>query len=211
MIIPGVHGAPRPDALPCEPIEIEKAQHFAEEALRVAERLDDAARLVGGHMALVWCCTTGGSSSRRSRTFGGASRCSIRTCSSPDSPGSYPAVACQFFPMLIPGCSVTRIGPSMTSGQRQEVRDARAPAHPRPKTLLRRLVHTWAASDWRSPTMPTGSRIGEEYRIPVRHALALPRDGSGSQRLSRRRGGADRIGQGHVDQGVQHAPASQAA
>src|SRR5882757_858972 len=33
-------------------LEIEKAQHFAEEASRVAERLDDAARLVGGHMAL---------------------------------------------------------------------------------------------------------------------------------------------------------------
>ena len=31
---------------------MEKAQHFAEEALRVAERLDDAARFVGGHMAL---------------------------------------------------------------------------------------------------------------------------------------------------------------
>jgi hypothetical protein len=34
-------------------LEIEKAQHFAEEALRVAERLDDAARLVGGHLASV--------------------------------------------------------------------------------------------------------------------------------------------------------------
>ncbi len=33
-------------------LEMEKAQHFAEEALRVAERLEDAARLVGGHMAL---------------------------------------------------------------------------------------------------------------------------------------------------------------
>ena len=33
-------------------LEMEKAQHFAEEALRVAERLDDAARLVGAHMAL---------------------------------------------------------------------------------------------------------------------------------------------------------------
>ena len=32
--------------------EMAKAQHFAEEALRVAERLDDAARLVGAHMAL---------------------------------------------------------------------------------------------------------------------------------------------------------------
>ena len=32
--------------------EMAKSQHFAEEALRVAERLDDAARLVGAHMAL---------------------------------------------------------------------------------------------------------------------------------------------------------------
>src|SRR5215813_5334638 len=32
--------------------EMEKALHFAEEALHVAERLGDAARLVGGHMAL---------------------------------------------------------------------------------------------------------------------------------------------------------------
>ena len=32
--------------------EMEKAQHFAEEALRVAERLDDAARLVGGYMSV---------------------------------------------------------------------------------------------------------------------------------------------------------------
>ena len=31
--------------------ELEKAQHFAEEALRIAERLDDAGRLVGAHMA----------------------------------------------------------------------------------------------------------------------------------------------------------------
>src|SRR4029077_10650186 len=33
-------------------LELEKAQHFAEEALRVAERLDDVARLVGGHVSL---------------------------------------------------------------------------------------------------------------------------------------------------------------
>ena len=33
-------------------LEMEKSQHFAEEALRVAERLDDAARLVGAHMSL---------------------------------------------------------------------------------------------------------------------------------------------------------------
>ena len=33
-------------------LEMEKSQHFAEEAMRVAERLDDTARLVGAHMAL---------------------------------------------------------------------------------------------------------------------------------------------------------------
>jgi predicted ATPase len=33
-------------------LEMEKSHHFAEEALRVAERLGDSARLVGGHMAL---------------------------------------------------------------------------------------------------------------------------------------------------------------
>ena len=32
--------------------EVEKSQHFAEEALRVAERMDDAARLVGAHTTL---------------------------------------------------------------------------------------------------------------------------------------------------------------
>ena len=33
-------------------LEMEKSQHFAEEALLVAERLGDAARLVGGHMTV---------------------------------------------------------------------------------------------------------------------------------------------------------------
>jgi len=33
-------------------LEMQKAQHFAEEALRVAERLHDAARLVGAHITL---------------------------------------------------------------------------------------------------------------------------------------------------------------
>ena len=63
-------------------LEMEKSQHFAEQALRVAERLDDAARLVGAHTTLGTVLTGSGSSSRRLRTFGGASRCSIRTCSS---------------------------------------------------------------------------------------------------------------------------------
>jgi predicted ATPase len=57
---------------------MEKALHFAEEGLRVAERLDDAARLVGAHSALGTTLFL----SRRLRNFGGASSCSIRRCSS---------------------------------------------------------------------------------------------------------------------------------
>jgi hypothetical protein len=49
---PGFHGAPRPVSPPFDLLEIQKSQHFAEEGLRVAERLEDAARLVGAHMAL---------------------------------------------------------------------------------------------------------------------------------------------------------------
>ena len=62
-------------------LEVEKAQHLAEEALRVAERLGDAARPVGGHMALGASLFHQGRSSRRLRTIGRASSCSIRTCS----------------------------------------------------------------------------------------------------------------------------------
>ncbi len=63
-------------------LELEKAQHFAEEAMRVAERLDDAARLVGGHIALGVVLYNRGNSSRRLRNFGGAPTSSSRTCSS---------------------------------------------------------------------------------------------------------------------------------
>ena len=73
-------------------LEIEKAQHFAEEALHVAERLGDAARLVGGHMALGVVLYNRGNSSRRLRNFGGASSCSNRTCSSRI--GRVPTPAC---------------------------------------------------------------------------------------------------------------------
>jgi predicted ATPase len=61
-------------------LEMEKAQHFADEAMRVAERLDDAPRLVGAHVAFGLTLLCRGDSSRRLRTFGAVSRCSIRTC-----------------------------------------------------------------------------------------------------------------------------------
>jgi predicted ATPase len=93
--------------------EMEKAQHFAEEGLRVAERLDDAARLVGAHTTLGHCSFRG-SSSRRLRTFGGASRSSFQTCSSRIGRVPTPAFHASSSWRSYPGYSVTRIGPSMS-------------------------------------------------------------------------------------------------
>jgi tetratricopeptide (TPR) repeat protein len=73
-------------------LELEKAQHFAEEALRVAERLDDAARLVGAHITLSVTLVYQGklepALAHSLRGFG----CSIRTCSSRI--GQAPTPAC---------------------------------------------------------------------------------------------------------------------
>ena len=83
-------------------LELEKAQHFAEEAMRVAERLDDAARLVGAHVAV------GVTLYHQGKTRAGA--CHFRRGFEmfdpqqqqvQDWPGAHPAVACQFYPMLI--------------------------------------------------------------------------------------------------------------
>ena len=63
-------------------LEMEKAQHFAEEALRVAEWLDDPARLVGAHAALGGVLFFQGKLEPALAQFRRVSRCSIRTCSS---------------------------------------------------------------------------------------------------------------------------------
>src|SRR6202022_1779765 len=93
-------------------LEMEKAQHFAEEALHVAERLGDSARLFGGTWHSARRYSSRGNSSRHLRAVGGASRCSIRTCSSRI--GRVPTPACNASATWRSclGCSVTRIGPS---------------------------------------------------------------------------------------------------
>ena len=88
-------------------LELEKSQNFAEEALRVAKWLGDAARLVRGYVTLGTVLYHQGNSSRRSRTFGGASSCSSRIrrvliplCNATSGGRSFP------------GCSGTRTDPS---------------------------------------------------------------------------------------------------
>jgi tetratricopeptide (TPR) repeat protein len=82
-------------------LEMEKAQHFAEEALRVAERLGDAARLVGGHMALGASLFQQGKLEPALAQFRRGSEIFEPNMQFPDWPGSHPAVQCQFFPALI--------------------------------------------------------------------------------------------------------------
>jgi tetratricopeptide (TPR) repeat protein len=81
--------------------EMEKAQHFAEEALRVAERLGDAARLVGGHMSLGSTLFFQGKLEPALPHFRRGFELFDPYMQFPDWPGSHPAVQCQFFPMLI--------------------------------------------------------------------------------------------------------------
>jgi predicted ATPase len=81
--------------------DMEKAQHFAEEALRVAERLDDAARLVGGHIALGVTLFFQGKLEPALAHFRGGFEMFDPNMQFPDWPGSHPAVQCLFYPMLI--------------------------------------------------------------------------------------------------------------
>jgi class 3 adenylate cyclase len=81
--------------------EMEKSQHFAEEALRVAERHADAARLVGAHMALGVLLYYQGSLEPALVQFRRGRELFDPNMRFPDWPGSHPAVQCQFWPMLI--------------------------------------------------------------------------------------------------------------
>ena len=82
-------------------LEMEKAQHFAEEALHVAERLGDAARLVGGHMALGVVLYNRGKLEPALAQFRRGFELFEPNMQFPDWPGSHPGVQCQFWPALI--------------------------------------------------------------------------------------------------------------
>ena len=82
-------------------LEMEKALHFAEEALRVAKRLDDAARLVGGHMALGAALWWQGKLEPAVTHFRRSLEMFDPNMLFPDWPGSHPGVQCQSYLMLI--------------------------------------------------------------------------------------------------------------
>ena len=82
-------------------LEMEKSQHFAEKGLRVAERLGDAARLVGAHVSLGGTLYWQGKLEPALAHFRQSSEMFDPHMQFPDFPGSHPGVQCQFMPMLI--------------------------------------------------------------------------------------------------------------
>ena len=156
-------------------LEVEKAQHFAEEGLHVAERLDDAARLVGAHLALGVVLYNQGKLEPALAQFRRGFELFDPNMQFPDWPGSHPGVQCQFWPALIswmlgyPDRSLDEL--------RAAVRSAETLGHP--LTLAQTqcyaaLVHVFrhepsAAADCAERAL----RICEEQRIANWQAYAL--------------------------------------
>ena len=179
-------------------LEMEKAQHFAEEAMRVAERLDDAARLVGAHMALGVTLFCQGKLEPALAHFRRGFEMFDPNMQFPDWPGSHPGVQCQFCPVLIswmlgyPDRSLDEL--------RAAVRSAETLGHP--FTLAQTLcfvalVHIFrhepsAAADYAGRAL----RICEEQRIAQFHAFALCADGWALCASGESEKGLAQIGQG---------------
>ena len=179
-------------------LEMEKAQHFAEEAMRVAERLGDAARLVGAHMALGVTLYFQGKLEPALAQFRRGFELFDPNMQFPDWPGSHPGVQCQFSLALIswmlgyPDRSLDEL--------RAAVRSAETLGHP--LTLAQTLccaalVHIFrhepsAAADYAGRAL----RICEEQRIAQYHAYALCADGWALGVSGESEKGLAQIGQG---------------
>jgi predicted ATPase len=160
-------------------LELEKAQHFAEEGLRVAERLGDAACLVGALVALGTVLFNQGKLEAALAHYRRAFQLFDPNMQFPDWPGSHPGVVCQFWPALI---SWMLGYPDRSLGElRAAVRSAETLGHP--FTLAQTLC--WAAYVHvfrREPSAVADCagralRICEEQRIAHYHGIALCADG----------------------------------
>jgi predicted ATPase len=179
-------------------LEMEKAQHFAEEALRVAERLDDAARLVGAHTAVGGTLYTQGKLEPALAHLRRGFEMFVPNMQFPDWPGAHPGVSCQFFLALVswilgyPDRSLDEL--------RAAVRSAETLGHP--VTLAHALsfaalVHIYrhvpsAAADYAGRAL----RICEEHRIAEWHAFALCTQGWAFGASGESEKGLTQIGQG---------------
>ena len=158
---------------------MEQAQQFAEEGLRVAERLDDAARLVGAHVAVGVTLYHQGKLEPALAHFRRGFEMFDPNMQLPDWPAAHPGAACQFYLALTSwmlGC------PDRSLDElRAAVRSAETLGHP--LTLAQTLcwaalVHIFrrepsAAADYAERAL----RICEEHRIAQFHAIALCANG----------------------------------
>jgi len=178
--------------------EMEKAQHVAEEALRVAERLGDAARLVGGHMALGSTLFWQGKLEPALAHYRQGFELFDPNMQFPDWPGAHPGVQFPTFLALISWM----LGYSDRSlyQLRAAVRSAETLGHP--LTLAQTLcyaafVHIFrheppAAADYAGRAL----RICEEQRIAQWQAFALCADGWALGISGESEKGLAQIGQG---------------
>jgi tetratricopeptide (TPR) repeat protein len=189
-------------------LEMEKAQHFAEEALRVAERLGDAARLVGGHMSLGAVLYHQGKLEPALAHFRRGFEMFAPNMQFPDWPGSHPGVVCQIYPMRIswmlgyPDWSLDQVRAAVGSAE----------ALGRPFTLAQTLclaaqVHIFrrepsAAADYAGRAL----KICEEQRIAQFHAIALVHNGWALCASSESEKGLAQIAQGVDSYGLGTGP-----
>jgi class 3 adenylate cyclase/tetratricopeptide (TPR) repeat protein len=159
--------------------EMDQSQHFAEEAMRVAERLDDTARLVGARMALGVTLLWQGKLEPALAHFRRGFEMFDPNMEFPDWPGSHPGVQCQFQPMLIswmlgyPDRSLDEL--------RAAVRSAETLGHP--FTLAQTLCFVALVPIFRREPSVVADyaeralRICEEQHIAHYHAMALCENG----------------------------------
>jgi tetratricopeptide (TPR) repeat protein len=177
---------------------MEKAQHFAEEALRVAEGLDDAARLVGGHTALGNVLFFQGKLESALAHFRRGFEMFDPNMQFRDWPGGHPGVQCQFYLALISW--MLGYPDRFLDGLRATVRSAETLGHPLTLAWVlchAALVHIFrhepsAAADYAGRAL----RICEEHRIAQYHGIALCADGWALGASGESEKGLAQIGQG---------------
>ena len=160
-------------------LEMEKAQHFAEEALRVAERLDDAARLVGARGSLGVSLYWQGKLEPALAHVRGGFELFEPNMRLPDWPGAHPGVICQFLLALIfwmlgyPDRSLDELRASVGSAETLGL----------PLTLAITLYFAAFVHIFRREPSAAGDyagrafRICEEQRIAQYHVLSLCANG----------------------------------
>jgi len=160
-------------------LEMEKAQHFAEEALHVAEQLGDAAHLVGAHVSVGVTLYHQGKLEPALAHFRRGFEMFDPNMHFPDWPGPHPGVQCDGFPMLIswvlgyPDRSLEELGAA--------VRSAEMLGHP----LTLAWVLQWAAYVHvfrREPSVAAdyagrALQMCEEHRNAQYHPIALCANG----------------------------------